>query len=180
MKKVVGLFFFGMLLLSCNQNENKGNVEKVDANIQVKDGKVQSKLSSNSKTAKELEVEAKEREAAQAKEEKERLAKQTTMKITPNMHDFGEIPKETPVSAVFEIENTGDKPLIVSNAKASCGCTVPRKPEDPILPGEKGELEVTFTSTPNQAGSSINKTVTVTANIPGSTQVVSIRGKVDQ
>lgn len=176
MKKMIWLSIFVMIVLSCNQSDN---TSKVDSNIKVKEGEVHSKLSSNSKSADELKEEAKERDEKRQDEEKERLSKQTKMEITPNLFDFGDIPKETPVATVFKIKNTGDKPLIVSNAKASCGCTVPRKPEDPILPGEEGELEVTFTSTPGQAGSSINKTITVTANIPGSTQIVSIRGNVE-
>lgn len=177
MKKIVWLSLFGMIVLSCSQN-NK--TEGVDSSIEVKEGEVSSKLSSNSKTAEELKVEAKEREVTRQKEEGDRLSKQSSMEITPSIFDFGDIPKEKPVSAVFKIKNTGDKPLIISDAEASCGCTVPRKPEEPILPGEEGELEATFTSTPNQAGTTINKTITITANIPGSTQLVTIRGKVAQ
>lgn len=175
MKRMGWLSLFLIIVLSCNHNENTGGV---DSKIQVKKGTVHSNLSSNSKSAEELKVEAKERHVKREAEEKERLDKQTKMEISPNLFDFGDIPKLTPVTTVFKIKNTGDKPLIVSDAKASCGCTVPRKPKDPISPGEVGELEVTFTSTPNQAGSTINKTITVTANIPGSTQMVSIKGKV--
>lgn len=102
------------------------------------------------------------------------------MEIMPASHDFGMIPKGQPVSKVFTIKNTGDKPLTIEDAKASCGCTVPKRPEEPIMPGETGELEVTFTSKPNQAGQQISKNVTVTANIEGAKQVVTISGKVEE
>ncbi|RFC55338.1 DUF1573 domain-containing protein [Brumimicrobium aurantiacum] len=100
------------------------------------------------------------------------------MEVTPSVYDFGSIPKETPVSTVFKIKNTGDKPLIINDAKASCGCTVPRKPEEPILPGEVGELEVTYKSNPGQAGAPMNKSVTISGNIPGAQKIVTIKGQV--
>ena len=172
MKKVIWIFSFALLTFSC------ANETQTDASIEVKDGQKRSRLSAGSQTSEELKLAAKERQAQQKQVEDDRLASQTTMEITPNVHDFGSIPKETAVSAIFKIKNTGDNPLIINDAKASCGCTVPRKPEEPILPGETGELEVTFKSNPSQAGSPMNKTVTVTGNIPGSQKIVSIKGQV--
>jgi predicted small secreted protein len=172
MKKLSWLFLALFVITSCNTNES------ADSDIDVKQGERRSKLSSGSESAKELEAKAKKNQEAQEKKREERLANQTTMKITPNEFDFDDIPKGSPVSTVFTIKNTGDTPLTVNDAKASCGCTVPRKPEEPILPGEESDLEVTFTSKPNQAGSPINKKVTVTANIPGATKVVHIKGQV--
>lgn len=172
MKKIIWIFSFALLTFSC------ANDSKTDANIEVKDGEKRSRLSSGSQSAEEMKLAAEERQAEQRKMEEERLASQTTMEVTPNVYDFGSIPKQTPVSTVFKIKNTGDKPLIINDAKASCGCTVPRKPEEPIMPGETGELEVTFESNPSQAGAPMNKSVTITANIPGSQKVVSIKGQV--
>src|SRR5690554_2581493 len=100
------------------------------------------------------------------------------MEILPSVHDFGNIPKETSVSTVFKIKNTGDKPLIINDAKASCGCTVPKKPEEPILPGEEYELDVTVTANDGQKGTTINKTVTVSGNVPSSSQTVNVRAQV--
>ncbi|WP_107037692.1 DUF1573 domain-containing protein [Brumimicrobium mesophilum] len=174
MKKVIWIFSFALLTFSC------ANETGVDSNIEVKEGQKRSRLSSGSQSAEELQKAAEERKAQQAKAQEEILANQTTMEITPNVHDFGSIPKETPVTTVFKIKNTGDKPLIVNDAKASCGCTVPRKPEEPIMPGEEGELEVSFTSNASQAGAPMNKSVTVTANIPGSTKIVTIKGQVQK
>src|SRR5690554_333751 len=172
MRKIIWIFSFALLAYSCTEET------ATDANIEVKDGEKRSRLSADSKSAEELAEAAEERKKEQAKLEEERLANQTTMEVTPNVHDFGSIPKETPVSTIFKIKNTGDKPLIINDAKASCGCTVPRKPDEPILPGEEGELEVSFTSNPSQAGAPMNKSVTITANIPGSQKIVRIKGDV--
>ena len=76
-------------------------------------------------------------------------------------HEFGQIPQGTPVEAVFEFTNTGDAPLIISNAKGSCGCTVPSYTKTPIAPGEKGEVKAVFNAA---AMGAFNKTVTLTAN----------------
>lgn len=76
-------------------------------------------------------------------------------------HDFGKIVQNKPVTYVFEFTNTGDSPLVITNAQGSCGCTVPSYPKEPIGPGEKGEIKVSF----NAASMGVfNKTVTITAN----------------
>lgn len=160
-----------VLFVSCNNNEP-------DVDLDVKKGEKRSKLAAGSKSEEELKAAAEKRRKEQERLEKERKASQTTMEVTPNVYDFGVIDKETPVSTIFTVKNTGDNPLTINDAKASCGCTVPRKPEEPILPGETGELEVTFTSKPNQAGQNITKTVTITANIANSTKKVTIKAKV--
>ncbi|MBW7868887.1 MAG: DUF1573 domain-containing protein [Brumimicrobium sp.] len=172
MKKIGFIISIALVTFACN------NGGAVDSNITVKDGQVKSKLSSGDTSAEELKAAAKERQKQREVEEKERLSNLTTMEVYPTIYDFGNIAKETPVTTTFKIKNTGDKPLIVNDAQASCGCTVPKKPTDPILPGEESDLEVTFTSNPSQAGTAINKTITVTANIPGSVQTVTIKGQV--
>lgn len=174
MRKIVWIFSIALIGFSCT------NETGVDSKIEVREGEKRSKLSAGSQSAEDLQKAADERKKQQEVAEKERLASQTTMEISPNVFDFGNIPKQTPVSTVFKIKNTGDNPLVINDAKASCGCTVPRKPEEPIMPGEVGELEVTFESNPGQEGAPMNKTVTVTANIPGSQQMVTIKGMVSK
>jgi archaellum component FlaG (FlaF/FlaG flagellin family) len=66
------------------------------------------------------------------------------VKFNTDKHDFGKIKQGTPVTYFFEIKNTGDKPIVVENASASCGCTVPEKPEKPINPGATGKLKVQY------------------------------------
>lgn len=170
MKKIIfSVAVFG-LLTACGGNET------VTSNSSEGTG---SGFAASEQSEAEIKAAAEKRKLEQEKREEELKATLTTMEILPERHDFGVIPKEKPVSKVFTIKNTGNNPLIINDAKASCGCTVPKKPEEPILPGETGELEVTFTSKPNQAGQQISKNVTITANIEGSTQRVTIAGKVE-
>ncbi|HAS59822.1 MAG TPA: hypothetical protein DCS64_15320 [Algoriphagus sp.] len=60
--------------------------------------------------------------------------------------DFGDISQGDKVSHTFELTNTGTTPLIISNVAATCGCTVPSWPKDPIAPGAKAKIEVSFNS----------------------------------
>jgi hypothetical protein len=66
------------------------------------------------------------------------------VKFNTTKHDFGKIKQNVPVTYYFEIKNNGDKPIVVENASASCGCTVPEKPEKPIAPGATGKLKVQY------------------------------------
>jgi hypothetical protein len=66
------------------------------------------------------------------------------VKFATEKHDFGKIKQGVPVTFNFEFKNISDKPVVVENASASCGCTVPEKPEKPIGPGETGKIKVQF------------------------------------
>ncbi len=66
------------------------------------------------------------------------------VKFNTEKHDFGKIKQGVPVTYYFEIKNTSDKPIVVENASASCGCTVPEKPEKPINPGATGKVKVQY------------------------------------
>jgi hypothetical protein len=66
------------------------------------------------------------------------------VKFNTEKHDFDKIKQGVPVTFNFEFKNISDKPVVVENASASCGCTVPEKPEKPIAPGETGKIKVQF------------------------------------
>lgn len=89
--------------------------------------------------------------------------------------DYGEIEKGSNGVRVFEFTNTGEAPLVISNVKSSCGCTIPKKPEAPIAPGETGEIEVKYDT--KRVGP-IRKTVTVTSNADTPTKILKIKGTV--
>ncbi|MGB1370549.1 MAG: DUF1573 domain-containing protein [Flavobacteriaceae bacterium] len=89
--------------------------------------------------------------------------------------DYGTIEKGADGVRVFKFTNTGDAPLIVSKVKSSCGCTVPKKPEGPILPGESGEIQVKYDT--NRVNP-IRKTITVTSNADTPTVALKIKGTV--
>lgn len=96
------------------------------------------------------------------------------MSFEEEMHDFGEIEEGDVVEHTFSFTNTGDSDLIISNAKGSCGCTVPTYPKDkPIAPGETSEMTVKF----NSKGKPNNqmKTVRITANTEKGTEMIKIK-----
>ena len=74
---------------------------------------------------------------------------------------------------MFTFTNTGKSPLIVEKVKGSCGCTVPTKPEEPIMPGETGEIKVKYDT--NRVGG-FSKTVTITSNASEPVKRIKIKG----
>jgi hypothetical protein len=90
--------------------------------------------------------------------------------------DYGNIAKGSDGIRVFEFTNTGDAPLIISNVKSSCGCTVPEKPKDPIAPGANGEIKVKYDT--KRVGP-IRKTVTVYSNASEPIKALKIKGVVE-
>ena len=89
-----------------------------------------------------------------------------------NEHDFGEIVSRTPVETIFKYKNTGEAPLVITNIKSTCGCTVPQDwSKSPLAPGETGQFKVKF----NGSGSNkITKTITVMANTESGSETVKI------
>lgn len=87
-------------------------------------------------------------------------------------HDFGEIEAKKSVETVFKYKNTGDAPLVITNIKSSCGCTVPQDwSREPLAPGAEGKFTVKF----NGSGSNkISKSITVTANTEKGSEIVKI------
>lgn len=86
----------------------------------------------------------------------------TTVQAIDSVYNFGNATDGDKVEYNFRFKNTGKKPLIIASAVASCGCTVPEKPEAPIQPGETGFLKVVFNSK-GRVGE-VHKTITVTSN----------------
>ncbi|APX99458.1 uncharacterized protein DUF1573 [Lacinutrix venerupis] len=89
--------------------------------------------------------------------------------------DYGTIEKGADGVRTFEFTNTGDAPLIVSKVSSSCGCTVPKKPKAPIMPGKTGEIEVKYDT---KRVMPIRKTITVLSNAETPTVSLKIKGEV--
>jgi len=89
--------------------------------------------------------------------------------------DYGTIEKGSNGVRVFEFTNTGDEPLIISKVSSSCGCTIPKKPKEPILPGKTGVIEVKYDT--NRVNP-IRKTITVLSNAETPTIALKIKGLV--
>ena len=92
-------------------------------------------------------------------------------------HDFGKINEaDGRVTTVFEFKNEGMAPLVLSNVRASCGCTTPKWTHEPIEPGQTGEITVTYN--PNGRPGRFQKSITVTSNAAEPTTRLYIKGEV--
>jgi hypothetical protein len=101
---------------------------------------------------------------------------QAKFQFKEETHNFGEVPEGPNAVHIFEFENVGNEPLIITQAKAGCNCTVPQWPKEPILPGESGKITVSYT-TKGRIGS-INKTVTISSNAEPAQTYLRIKGTV--
>ena len=90
-------------------------------------------------------------------------------------HDFGTIPFKEELYYGFEFSNPGKTPLVISNVKTSCGCTIPEWPRKPVKPGTKGEIKVKYDAA---FPGVFHKTITVYFNGKGSPVRLSIKGQV--
>jgi hypothetical protein len=90
--------------------------------------------------------------------------------------DFGNIPQGTPVKHNFTFTNTGKAPIVIQNVQASCGCTTPTWPKEPILPGKSDVIEVGFNAA---AAGGFNKSITITSNSSEPTKMLYIKGTVE-
>lgn len=97
------------------------------------------------------------------------------IKLNAETHNFGKIKQGVPVTYYFEIKNISDQPIVVENASASCGCTVPEKPEKPIGPGKSDKLKVVYNAA---AVGPINKDVYIKLAGIEQTKVIHITGEV--
>ncbi len=91
-------------------------------------------------------------------------------------YDFGTVYEGIPVRHTFKFKNVGKVPLLISDARSTCGCTVPQYPEEPIAPGEKGEIKVIF-NTVRKLENQV-KPVTLTANTYPAKTILKIKGYV--
>lgn len=102
----------------------------------------------------------------------------TTVKFAKNEHDFGKVNQDTKNEYIFEFTNTGKEPLVISSAKGSCGCTVPKYPKEPIPPGEKGKIEVVYS--PGKQKGIQQKKVTLMANTDPAITELMIKADVQE
>src|SRR5690606_16479139 len=96
-------------------------------------------------------------------------------KFEKETHDFGKIPQGTPVTHVFSFENVGTEPIIISEVKPSCGCSVAEFTKTPVNPGEKGQISVTFNAA---AKAPFTKNFTVRSNTKTPVKTLYIKGEV--
>lgn len=100
----------------------------------------------------------------------------TTIEYAESEYNFGKVKEGEVVKHVYKFKNTGSENLVISNAKGSCGCTVPNWPKEPIAPGGTGSIEVSFDS--KGKTNLQEKRVTVTANTNPAQTFLTIKGEV--
>jgi len=147
MKNSILIAIFSLGLVACNENASS----KIDTSKQKQRTKVSLDQVDTTSDAK-MEFEATE-------------------------WNFGEITQGESVEYAFEFTNTGSEPLIITNAKGSCGCTVPVWPREPVAPGESGVVDVKFNSKGKKGKQ--NKKVTLTTNMVPSQMVLKVTGLVN-
>lgn len=118
--------------------------------------------------AKEVEVE----------EAVEIVSDKPMFKFIKTSHDFGKVSEGTQAIHEFAFFNVGTEPLILTNVSASCGCTTPIWPKEPIKAGERAVIKAVYNSKGRPGP--FNKSITVTSNATESVKVLKIRGNVDR
>ncbi len=91
-------------------------------------------------------------------------------------YDFGEVVEGDTVEGIFKVTNAGKSDLVITSAKATCGCTVPEWPKDAIKPGESADIKFTFNSRGRQGKQT--KSITLKTNTEKITEVLRIKGTV--
>ena len=137
------------MLVSCGQDNSKQNQEQVSPEIVNIDA-----------TASDVNVKS----------------KSGKFQFEENNFDFGTINSGTEVVHAFKFKNIGDGDIVISQAKGSCGCTQPEYPQNPVKPGEEGEIKVTFRS--KGIAGQVVKDITILANTVPTTKILTISGEV--
>lgn len=154
MKKIFLLFFTISVLLACKDGDKKTSSNSLSQDSLSKLNAISSALNSGeSKPADPATV--------------------TTVEwLDTKELNMGKIVEGQELEVAFRFKNTGDKPLVISNVSAQCGCTIPETPKEPIAPAADGVIKAKFNSS-NRGGSSNTKEVYVDANTdPGRTVLV--------
>lgn len=103
-------------------------------------------------------------------------AKLPAFQFEEETHDFGKITQGEKVTYNFKFKNSGSGDLLISNATASCGCTVPEYPKNPVPPGGEGIITVTFDSGGKEG--KVSKTVTISSNTMPNVKVLTINAEI--
>jgi hypothetical protein len=99
------------------------------------------------------------------------------IKFETSGHDFGTIPFKGDGTYEFVFKNTGKEPLLLTNVRSSCGCTIPEWPKDPINKGEKGKIKVRYDT---RVTGTFSKSISVFSNATAKPIILTIKGKVEE
>ena len=163
MKKILLFALPTLLLFSCGDEQTSTYSSNEGSIIAV-----QNPTGDNTEASTEVKIENKDTPSGPL----------TSIEFMETEHHFGNVFYPSENMYTFEFKNTGNAPLTIISATSSCGCTIPNKPEEPILPGEIGELDVIFRPKEGQAGTSVTKKITVIANTEPKETYINIKGDV--
>lgn len=134
------------------------------------------KNTSDEETASDIKVVQSENSAPQQdvnSQDTSSTSKFANISFEEESFDFGQINEGDIVEHLFKFTNTGEVPLLITDTRVTCGCTTPNYTQEPILPGEQGEIMVKFNSTGKQGQQ--NKMIVVVANVPDGQSIIGIR-----
>ena len=100
---------------------------------------------------------------------------QADIKFEETIIDYGEVEFESDGKRIFKFKNIGNAPLVFQRISSSCGCTIPKKPEKPVLPGESGEIQVNYDT---KRTGVFQKAITVKSNAKTPNIILRIKGEV--
>jgi hypothetical protein len=159
-------FLFTLLFLAFFACKNENATQKVEDNA-----------AANSSTIAETFQQPKQTMGANPSEmQAGEVENPTSIKYESELYEFGTVNTGAKVRKVFKFTNTGENPLIITNAEASCGCTVPTWSKEPVAPGKSGEMLVIF-DTAGKEGLQ-EKRITVTANTNPPVSFLIVKGTV--
>ncbi|MDA7803132.1 DUF1573 domain-containing protein [Crocinitomix sp.] len=153
MKKIIGSAII-LTLLACGGQDDANQVNEGTSSVVAGEGSTSEMTTSSPATG----------EAEMTNQGNNNKLGTTSIEYVELKHNFGTVRYPSENLYTFRFKNTGNAPLVIESATASCGCTVPNKPEEPIMPGEFGEMDVIFRPKEGQQGQLVTKRVTVTAN----------------
>ena len=157
-------FFICLLIIGGTLSACSDSTEKTEDNLVMEVADDPETIKANEQALKELK-----------KQQQVEAESVTSMKIDKEIHDFGKVTEGVENHCTFTVTNTGSKPLILSDVKASCGCTTPSTREGPIAPEKSDNIKVGFK--PSGKGVS-EKTITITANTEPRITVVKVKADV--
>ena len=168
MKKSIFLATIFLVTMACKNEQASNLIDPNAQDVSMEDFKTKTEEPS------QLKQEAISNQEVQVNANPD--GKYPVIKFNKDVHDFGDITEGEKVDYTFTFINTGEADLIISNAAGSCGCTVPEFPKEPIKPGKKGKMKVSFDS----AGKPGNqqKTVTITSNTATGNDILTIKANV--
>jgi len=172
--KILSGVLMVVFAISCGNAELESRMTKLEGRVAALEGKGGAASATKAQPIAASSTTAASPSASEPKEKPE--GPLPSFSFEKESHDFGTIKDGDVVEHVFGFTNDGKAPLIISDAKATCGCTVPDWPKEPIPIGGSGEIKVRFNSK-NKPGVQ-NKTVTLTANTWPTTQRIRIKANV--